>query len=650
MQVSSEYGELNVGQRANRSERVAIVVVGMHRSGTSALTRVLSLLGCDLPVTLMPAGEGNELGHWESEEICRLNESILQSAGARWDEWKPVNPGWYQSAKAAEYRDRALAVMNREFGESRLFILKDPRICLLVPFWLEVLGEMGVRPHAVFSVRNPEEVARSLASRDGHERAYSRLVWLRHVFESEFALRGVPRAFTAYDDLLDCWPVLVERLQAELGIVLPRTLQSAGREIEQFLQDDMRHFAEKPERTLKNPMLSPWLRDSYDVFLRWSRDGEDKADYAQLDHLRAAFDSSVDAFSELIEVGSEAIQKARQLESRIEDLDAIEDIVSRQNEELAHMGEAQASSSAELSVALEQVKSLEVELGTTRSDAQQAQKLLHDQLDQMREAQACSSVELSAAVEQVESLKVELDTTRSDAQQAQKLLHDQLDQMRSALDQRRAELADTHAQIEQLEEEGRETRARLGTDLEAARQEAAVLQGFLSAAETRLRVLEEGLFQAQGEAHALTVQLDNSQQALAELRREFEGTVLEKDERIAQIHKDGNEARQQIAIRFQEIAAMARAMNDTEEARKFQEARAERLRAITAVLMRSGRLQAWLPARFIKQRELRMLKKRGLFDAETYLALNPDVAGDEMDPLRHFILHGEREGRPTGLE
>ena len=126
--------------------RIGVLVLGMHRSGTSALTRVLNLLGCDLPKTLMGANKTNEAGHWESLPICRLNDEILSSAGSNWHDWLAFNPGWYSSPRAAEYKEKALALLEEEFGQSRLFVLKDPRICRFAPFWLDVLETAGVKP------------------------------------------------------------------------------------------------------------------------------------------------------------------------------------------------------------------------------------------------------------------------------------------------------------------------------------------------------------------------------------------------------------------------------------------------------------------------------------------------------------------------
>ncbi len=106
-----------------KGKKIAILIAGMHRSGTSVLTRTLNLLGCDLPKT-----PSNDPEHWESKVIMNLNDEILASSGSAWHDWGAFNPGWYASPVIDEFRERAQAALESEFGASRLFVLKDPRI------------------------------------------------------------------------------------------------------------------------------------------------------------------------------------------------------------------------------------------------------------------------------------------------------------------------------------------------------------------------------------------------------------------------------------------------------------------------------------------------------------------------------------------
>jgi hypothetical protein len=77
--------QMNERSGTSGMRRRAILVAGMHRSGTSALTRMVNLLGAALPEDLLPASRGNELGHWEPAKIVELHDKMLESAHSGWD-------------------------------------------------------------------------------------------------------------------------------------------------------------------------------------------------------------------------------------------------------------------------------------------------------------------------------------------------------------------------------------------------------------------------------------------------------------------------------------------------------------------------------------------------------------------------------------
>ncbi len=161
--------------------RVCIVVLGMHGSGTDAFARVLGHLGCDLANSVQQDQANEEAA--SRDAIIEINDRILASAGSRWDDWLEFNPGWMQSPRADEFREEALALLGREFGSSRLYVLAGPRIGRLLPFWLAVLEDAGARPLVLAPVGNPLEVAASLTAGDGIEAGLGHLLWLRHTLD-----------------------------------------------------------------------------------------------------------------------------------------------------------------------------------------------------------------------------------------------------------------------------------------------------------------------------------------------------------------------------------------------------------------------------------------------------------------------------------
>lgn len=284
------------------SRKSAILVAGMHRSGTSAVSRLLSLLGCDLPRTLCGTGPDNPRGFWESVEIRDLNDAILESAGSAWDDWEVFDPRWYESPVVDGYRDRTRTVLVEEFGDSRLFVLKDPRICRLLPFWLDALGRFGAEPFVVVPVRNPLDVAMSLETRNGIDRSIGHLLWLRHLLDVEAATRDLQRAYLRYERLISEPHTIADELSERLGVTWPCRSTGSSIEIDDFLSPALRHHRTGDAAFLANARLSSWIRDSFEIFDRWTASRPEETDRTVLDRIRTAFDEASPAFGRPVAV------------------------------------------------------------------------------------------------------------------------------------------------------------------------------------------------------------------------------------------------------------------------------------------------------------------------------------------------------------
>ena len=299
--------------------KIAILVAGMHRSGTSALSRLLNLVGCDLPKTLMkPVPGNNETGFWESQPVWDMNMHLLRSTGSDWKDWRPFDSGWYASPKADSFREQAQALLHQEFGDSRLFVLKDPVLCRLLPFWIKVLETFGAEPRVVLPIRNPLDVAASLKQRDGIGASCGYLIWLRHVLEAESGSRNLRRAYLRYETFLSEPHAVMDRLGRDLDVSWPmRASVRAHAEIERFLSPELHHHQSDDAAFLTNPVLSRWLGQCFELFNRWSRGEVCETDVALLDRIRSAFDEATPLFSRHI---ADCEQAVAERDGRIEEL------------------------------------------------------------------------------------------------------------------------------------------------------------------------------------------------------------------------------------------------------------------------------------------------------------------------------------------
>lgn len=267
-----------------RVARTCVLVPGMHRSGTSALARVLNLLGCDISDALLAPNEFNERGYWEDPYFLDLNERMLSSAGLSWNSWEGLNDSWYSSGKSSQFLKEATALVDKRFGASSLFVIKDPRIARLMPFWRAVLEGMDIQIKAIIPVRKPSEVALSIQHRDRINAQQGQLIWLRYTLDAEYGSRGLDRAFIAYDQLLEDWRSAMERVRAGLDrFEWPRQSSSIFNEIDRFLTPELRHHRPGEQQAIDD---SPWSRDVWAIFQRWTLDLAQKGDEARLDSIR----------------------------------------------------------------------------------------------------------------------------------------------------------------------------------------------------------------------------------------------------------------------------------------------------------------------------------------------------------------------------
>jgi hypothetical protein len=487
----------------------------------------------------MVGGLGNVDGHWESNAIADFNDELLTSAGTRWDDWLPFNGGWYDSPVRADYERRGAEVLRQEFGDASLFVVKDPRTCRIAPFWFNVLEAEGIEPAIVVIVRNPLEVAASLQARDGIEPGYGHLLWLRHILDAEAATRGRKRFFCSYDQLMMSWRIVATKIQTQLGLSWPRFSVAVEEDISRFLNKERRHHEVPVEAVVGDPALSSWLRGTFEVMLRWAQDGENPADYDDLDAVRVSFNETVPVFGYVV---LEAARSRARFDEQQREVEA---------RELAHL---------------------------------QA----HD-----------------AWVAERDSLQSTLATLHVESESH----HHQLINLESTLRQREEEALQAGLCVKAEQEVNRELRSDLERQVARLKEKSTELSSCLA------------------EMAVLT-------QDVSEVKLELKSLVIDKD--LA-------EAR--LAERFSEIAALSQLLKQQERRNAEQAAQADWLRNVTEALWKLPRWWGVMPRSWQQAMKYRRLRRRELFDAESYLARYPDVARDGGDPLRHYIRHGMVEGR-----
>jgi GT2 family glycosyltransferase len=246
----------------------AVMVLGMHRSGTSAVTGMLAHLGVALGDRLMPASPDNPRGYWEHRDIVAVNQQLMAELGWGWDDVRPLPTDWHHGEPAIRARKALADILMRDFAEALLWGVKDPRLCRLLPLWTELLAELNVTPRFVLVLRHPVDVAGSLAARDGLSAAHAGLLWLRHVLEAERGTRHSMRAVVHYEDLVEPggWRGIASRLSGELRLPWPGRGAAAEKAIEAYLTPNLRRNSASDLRPEPARNMPDWLQAVYSAF------------------------------------------------------------------------------------------------------------------------------------------------------------------------------------------------------------------------------------------------------------------------------------------------------------------------------------------------------------------------------------------------
>ena len=212
-------------------KQTCILIPGMHRSGTSAFAGLLSHLGVSLGSDLMPPTEDNPKGYFENNRLFLLNENYLRQLGSSWDDFffnceTPLGGLNLEPLKEA---------LTEEFGASKLFAIKDPRLAYLFPLYEQVLTDMDIEIKVAIPYRHPYEVAKSLQKRDCFHLEKSYLLWANHIYCAEQFSRPHGRYLFCYDQLLENSLQVVEQLSSRLNLDFGKEYEQNQQVINQFL-------------------------------------------------------------------------------------------------------------------------------------------------------------------------------------------------------------------------------------------------------------------------------------------------------------------------------------------------------------------------------------------------------------------------------
>jgi hypothetical protein len=304
-----------VAQAEHDAERIAILVLGMHRSGTSALTRLLGYLGAAMPRDSIDPQAENAKGYWEPRALVQVTDRILRTARTSWFDPRPFDVDAIPAVIAAQHRADLRQAIAASFGDAPVMAIKDPRLCRMVELLRPALAEASVQSRAVLMLRHPAEVARSLHARDRSTPAYAYALWLDHLIAAERDSRTMPRVTISYNALLSDWRDAVLRLAPLVGPDVAVPEGPVAHEIEGFLDRGMRHHL-VPAMIGLEPFLEAIMSEAYVAFGSLA-DRDDDAARARIDRVVARWKATPRVVDDIIH---DELRHRRVEELRLRDL------------------------------------------------------------------------------------------------------------------------------------------------------------------------------------------------------------------------------------------------------------------------------------------------------------------------------------------
>lgn len=475
-----------------------LLVLGVHRSGTSALARVLNLLGVNLGTDLMPSEPGvNERGFWESRRIVEFHDRLLDLLEIRWDDTLSLTEESWTRTDLVGVRDALTTFLREEFAGNAWWGIKDPRLCRLLPLWQLILKDLRCRSHVVFIVRNPHEVSDSLARRDGLSGAQSQLLWLEHVLAMEHDSREASRAFLTYTDLLEDWRNTIDVLATRLNIRWPRSPQTAGNEIETFLSPQLRHHRTSDVDLARDAELSPWIKDFYEGLLAAAHDGDESTLRRVADRVRRELESARNLYEPALVRAQNTLRSGeddlRQVQKETQSRKAEIKLQRRKLRELnAHVDEQTKALKKQATDHLGKVEGIQDEARTMRDWA----------LNQQAEIERLRGI-IELRNERIDGLKVEVGRRGGEAISRWA----ELGQAGRDLIRIHQQLVDSQEREQAAQEEASRIRAEVNDRVTQQERELAELHQRAEATESQLRITRDETTRALAEADAVRAEI-----------------------------------------------------------------------------------------------------------------------------------------------
>jgi O-antigen biosynthesis protein len=332
----------------NKKKRV-VVVVGSGRSGTSAITRGLRVLGVGLGDNLMPAATGvNDKGFWEDQDIYRLNLEIFQALDRDWHTLGALDISKLDAQKMRDFKSRARDILSLKLADIECFGIKDPQMARILPFWKEVFSDLCLDVSYVITCRSLDAVVPSLRRYTGFDDAKCIFMWFEYVLASLVHTEGEARLVVDYDLMMADPSIQLERIARRLDLEFDKSSEEFLAYRDEFLDESLRHVKRAFDVDRPELIVPPYIASLFEFLSRVATDELDVNSEEAISYVAGLaamqLESEIQLANVLCELlntrsslalGRSALDSASaELETRTRALDAASDELQRRTDEL----------------------------------------------------------------------------------------------------------------------------------------------------------------------------------------------------------------------------------------------------------------------------------------------------------------------------
>lgn len=220
-----------------------LLVLGMHRSGTSAMAGALTLSGFHAGADLLPPSKFNPKGYFESKTVNEINDEYLALHDRRWDDPREMSYLSTQEPCCQKLIEKINAFIAREGTSHSSLLFKDPRMCRALPLWMPSLLRNTSSIGAVIMIRDPAEVVASLIRRENMNPSKAALLYSVYLLDAELYSRNLKRVVLDFSDLISKPANAIDKIMSSLLPKSGATIDSKADLVSEFVQSDLRSLA-----------------------------------------------------------------------------------------------------------------------------------------------------------------------------------------------------------------------------------------------------------------------------------------------------------------------------------------------------------------------------------------------------------------------